>query len=146
MKSMSFKTAGLFLLMALAVHSAHSATEAYPTRPVRLITGSPGSTSDISARFIAQKLGERWGQQVVVDNRPGAGGIIGAEIAARAVPDGYTLFNGQIGTHASPQFLFKKLAYDPIKDFAPIGQLTTSGIALVVNQQVPSRDLKEFVA
>ena len=146
MKSMSFKTAGLFLLMALTVHSAHSATEAYPTRPVRLITGSPGSTSDISARFIAQKLGERWGQQVVVDNRPGAGGIIGAEIAARAVPDGYTLFNGQIGTHASPQFLFKKLAYDPIKDFAPIGQLTTSGIALVVNQQVPSRDLKEFVA
>jgi tripartite-type tricarboxylate transporter receptor subunit TctC len=146
MKSMSFKTAGLFLLMALAVHSAHSATEAYPTRPVRLITGSPGSTSDISARFIAQKLGERWGQQVVVDNRPGAGGIIGAEIAARAVPDGYTLFNGQIGTHASPQFLFKKLAYDPIKDFAPIGQLTTSGIALVVNQQVSSRDLKEFVA
>lgn len=146
MKSMSLKTAGLFLLMALTVHSAHSATEAYPTRPVRLITGSPGSTSDISARFIAQKLGERWGQQVVVDNRPGAGGIIGAEIAARAVPDGYTLFNGQIGTHASPQFLFKKLAYDPIKDFAPIGQLTTSGIALVVNQQVPSRDLKEFVA
>jgi tripartite-type tricarboxylate transporter receptor subunit TctC len=146
MKSMSFKTAGLFLLMALTVHSAHSATEAYPTRPVRLITGSPGSTSDISARFIAQKLGERWGQQVVVDNRPGAGGIIGAEIAARAVPDGYTLFNGQIGTHASPQFLFKKLAYDPIKDFAPIGQLTTSGIALVVNQQVSSRDLKEFVA
>jgi tripartite-type tricarboxylate transporter receptor subunit TctC len=146
MKSMSFKTAGLFLLMALTVHSAHSATEAYPTRPVRLITGSPGSTSDISARFIAQKLGERWGQQVVVDNRPGAGGIIGAEIAARAVPDGYTLFNGQIGTHASPQFLFKKLAYDPIKDFAPIGQLTTSGSALVVNQQVSSRDLKEFVA
>ena len=146
MKSMSFKTAGLFLLMALTGHLAHSATEAYPTRPVRLITGSPGSTSDISARFIAQKLGERWGQQVVVDNRPGAGGIIGAEIAARAVPDGYTLFNGQIGTHASPQFLFKKLAYDPIKDFAPIAQLTTSGIALVVNQQVPSRDLKEFVA
>ena len=146
MKSMNSKTAGLFLLMALTAHSAHSASEAYPTRPVRLITGSPGSTSDISARFIAQKLGERWGQQVVVDNRPGAGGIIGAEIAARAVPDGYTLFNGQIGTHASPQFLFKKLAYDPIKDFAPIGQLTTSGIALVVNQQVPSRDLKEFVA
>ena len=146
MKSMSLKTAGMFLLMALSVPLANAATEAYPTRPVRLITGSPGSTSDISARFIAQKLGERWGQQVVVDNRPGAGGIIGAEIAARAVPDGYTLFNGQIGTHASPQFLFKKLAYDPIKDFAPIGQLTTSGIALVVNQQVPSRDLKEFVA
>lgn len=122
------------------------AAETYPTRPVRLITGSPGSTSDITARFIAQRLGERWGQQVVVDNRPGAGGIIGAEIAARSAPDGYTIFNGQIGTHASPQFLFKKLSYDPLKDFAPVGQITTSGIALVVNAQVPAKDLKEFVA
>jgi len=73
------------------------------------------STSDIAARFVAQKLSERWGQQVVVDNRPGAGGIIGAEIAARAAPDGYTLMVGQIGTHASPQFLFRSLAYDPVR-------------------------------
>ena len=92
----------------------------YPNRPVRLITGSPGSTSDFSARFVAQKLSERWGQQVVVDNRPGAGGIIGTEIGAHAAPDGYTLTVGHIGTHASAQFLFKKLPYDPLKDFAPI--------------------------
>lgn len=118
----------------------------YPSRPVRLITGSPGSTSDISARFIAQKLSERWGQQVVVDNRPGAGGIIGTEIGAAAVPDGYTLTVGHIGTHASAQFLFKKLAYDPIKDFAPISLMTNSGIALAVHPSVPARDLKEFVA
>lgn len=118
----------------------------YPNRPVRLITGSPGSTSDISARFIGQKLAERWGQQVVVDNRPGAGGIIGAEIAARAAPDGYTLVNGHIGTHASAQFLFRKLAYDPVKDFIPVTQLTNSGIALVVNASVPANSLKDFVA
>ncbi len=133
-------------VLAMLTLAGAEAADTYPVRPVRLIAGSAGSTSDITARFVAQKLSERWGQQVVVDNRAGAGGIIGAEIVARAAPDGYTLFNGQIGTHASPQFLFKKLAYDPIKDFAPIGQLTTSGIALVVNQQVPAKDLKEFVA
>ena len=133
--------ASLFAAGASAADPAAS----YPNRPVRLITGSPGSTSDIAARFVAQKLSERWGQQVVVDNRPGAGGIIGAEIAARAAPDGYTLMVGQIGTHASAQFLFKKLAYDPVKDFLPITLMTNSGIALAVNPSVPAKDLKSFV-
>jgi len=118
----------------------------YPNRPIRLISGSPGSTSDFAARFIAQKLTERWGQQVVVDNRPGAGGIIGIEIGSKAAPDGYTLMIGHIGTHASAQFLYSKLAYDPVRDFAPISQLTNSGIALAVHPSVPVRDLKEFVA
>jgi tripartite-type tricarboxylate transporter receptor subunit TctC len=126
--------------------SAIVMAQGYPSRPVRLITGSPGSTSDISARFIAQKLSERWGQQVVVDNRPGAGGIIGAEIGAVAAPDGYTLTVGHIGTHASAQFLFKRLPYDPVKDFAPVSLLTNSGIALAVHPSIPARDLREFVA
>jgi tripartite-type tricarboxylate transporter receptor subunit TctC len=133
-----------FILTAPA--GAADPTASYPNRPVRLITGSPGSTSDILARFIAQKLSERWGQQVVVDNRPGAGGIIGAEIGASAAPDGYTLTVGHIGTHASAQFLFKKLAYDPVKDFAPISLITNSGIALAVHPSVPAKDLKAFVA
>ena len=133
-------------LAASTVALSADPAQNYPNRPVRLITGSPGSTSDISARFIAQKLFELWHQQVVVDNRPGAGGIIGAEIAATSNPDGYTLFVGQIGTHASPQFLFKKLAYDPVKDFAPISLMTNSGIALVVNASLPVNNLKEFVA
>ena len=118
----------------------------YPNRPVRFISGSPGSTSDIASRFVAQKLSERWGQQVVVDNRPGAGGIIGTEIGARAAPDGYTLTVGHIGTHASPQFLYKNLGYDPVKDFAPISQMTNSGIALAVHAGLPVKDLREFVA
>ena len=130
----------------IAVSSAMAVAQDYPSRPVRLITGSPGSTSDFSARFVAQKLSERWGQQVVVDNRPGAGGIIGAEISAASAPDGYTLFVGHIGTHAAAQFLFKKLAYDPVKDFAPISLMTNSGIALAVHPSVPAKDLKEFVA
>jgi tripartite-type tricarboxylate transporter receptor subunit TctC len=120
--------------------------DTYPNRPVRLVTGSPGSTSDIVARFIAQKLSERWGRTVVVDNRPGAGGIIGTEIVAKSAPDGYTLSVGQIGTHASPQFLFKNLAYDPVRDFTPISLLTNSGIALTVNSSVPVSTMKEFVA
>jgi tripartite-type tricarboxylate transporter receptor subunit TctC len=124
---------------------AGEAAESYPSRPVRLITGSPGSTSDIVARFIAQKLTERWGRTVVVDNRPGAGGIIGTEIVAKSAPDGYTLNVGQIGTHASPQFLFKNLAYDPIRDFIPISLLTNSGIALTINASVPVGTMKEFV-
>jgi len=136
------------MLLAMPAFAAAPADPAqnYPNRPVRMITGSPGSTSDIAARFVAQKLTQLWHQQVVVDNRPGAGGIIGAEIAATSNPDGYTLFVGQIGTHASPQFLFKKLAYDPVKDFAPISLMTNSGIALVVNASVPAKNVKEFVA
>src|SRR5215813_13733454 len=132
--------------VAAATGAGANAVQDYPNHPVRLITGSPGSTSDISARFVGQKLSERWGQQVIVDNRPGAGGIIGAEIGAKAAPDGYTLTVGHIGTHASAQFLFKNLGYDPIKDFAPISQMTNSGIALVVNAAVPAKDLKQFVA
>lgn len=136
---------GVAFIFSVPAWSADSAAS-YPARPVRLITGSPGSTSDFSARFIAQKLTERWGQQVVVDNRPGAGGIIGSEIGAKAVPDGYTLTVGHIGTHASAQFLFKSLAYDPVKDFAPISLMTNSGIAVVVNSSVAAGNLKEFIA
>jgi len=135
----------LSLVLSTPVFGA-DVSASYPNRPVRVIAGSPGSTSDISARFVGQKLSERWGQQVIVDNRPGAGGIIGAEIGAKAAPDGYTLTVGHIGTHASAQFLFKNLGYDPIKDFAPISQMTNSGIALVVNAAVPAKDLKQFVA
>jgi tripartite-type tricarboxylate transporter receptor subunit TctC len=135
----------LLFLMSPGVGAADPAAS-FPDHPVRLIAGSPGSTSDFSSRFIAQKLTEKWGQQVIVDNRPGAGGIIGAEIAAKAAPDGYTLINAQIGTHASAQFLFKKLNYDPVKDFTPISLLTISGIALAVHPSVPAKSLKEFVA
>ncbi len=139
-------TPALASTAALAAAAGSDPAPNYPNRPVRMITGSPGSTSDIAARFVAHKLSERWRQQVVVDNRPGAGGIIGAEIGAKAAPDGYTLIVGHIGTHASAQFLFKSLAYDPVKDFAPISLMTNSGIALVVNSSVAVGNLKEFVA
>ncbi len=147
MKKVFCLLAGVLALpAALQAAPATDTASAYPNRPVRLITGSPGSTSDISARFIAQKLSELWRQQVVVDNRPGAGGMIGAEIAAKSAPDGYTLMQGHIGTHASPQFLYKHLGYDPVKDFVPIALVSNSGIALAIHSSVPANNLKEFIA
>jgi tripartite-type tricarboxylate transporter receptor subunit TctC len=136
---------GMVSLAAIAAQAADTVSD-YPNRPVRIVTGSPGSTSDFSARFIAQKLTERWAKQVVVDNRPGAGGIIGAEIVSKSAPDGYNLFVGHIGTHASAQFLFKSLSYDPVRDFIPISLMTNSGIALVVHPSVPAATAKEFIA
>ena len=118
----------------------------YPARPVRIITGSPGSTSDLSARFIAQKLTDAWHRQVIVDNRAAAGGIISAEIASKALPDGQTLLIGHIGTHVSPQSLYKNLAYDPVRDFAPITNLVASAIVLVTHTSVPAKTIKELVA
>jgi tripartite-type tricarboxylate transporter receptor subunit TctC len=137
---------GGLVAACLALSSAVVMAQEYPTRPIRIITGSPGSTADLSARFMAQKLTERWGQQVVVDNRPGAGGIIGVEIAARSAPDGYTLVIGHVGTHASAPALFKSLPYDPVRDFAPLSNVVNVGILLVVHPSVPATTLKEFVA
>ena len=137
----------LILGIAPALSAVQGADPAqnYPVRPVRIITGSPGSTSDLSARIIAQKLTDAWHRQVVVDNRAAAGGIISAEIASRALPDGQTLLIGHIGTHVSPQSLYKNLAYDPIKDFEPITNLVASAIVLVVHQSVPAANVKELV-
>ena len=136
----------LGLMPALSAAQSADPAKNYPIRPVRIITGSPGSTSDLSARFIAQKFTERWRHQVVVDNRAGAGGIIGTEIAARSAPDGQTLVIGHIGTHVSAPSLYKNLAYDPIKDFEPITNLVSSAIVLVVHVSVPAGNLKELLA
>ena len=133
---------------ALSVSAGYAAETAqvFPNRPVRLITGSTGSTADISARFMAQKLNERWGHQVVVDNRAGAGGIIGGEIVANAAPDGHTLYVSGISTQVSAPFLFKNMPFDPAHDFAPISLLTNSGLVLAVTPSLPVGNLKEFVA
>ena len=125
---------------------AHAADSAYPQRPVRMISGSVGSTADLTARFIAQKLGERWAYQVVVDNRSGAGGIIAAELVAKSPPDGHTLYVSGISTQVSAPLLFKNVPFDPVRDFAPISLLTNSGLVLVVTPAVPANNLKDFVA
>jgi tripartite-type tricarboxylate transporter receptor subunit TctC len=137
----------LLIILALApVLAWGQAKDSYPNRPIRIITGSAGSTSDLAARFVAQKLTEGWGQQAVVDNRPGAGGIIGVEIGARSAPDGYTLIVGHVGTHASAQVLHKGLGYDPIRDFEPISNLVNVAIVFVVHPSMSATTLKDFIA
>ena len=136
------------LLAGLMIVSAGSAiAQQYPTKPIRLIVAfPPGGSTDIIARVIGQKLGERLGQQVVIDNRGGAGGTIGTEMAANSNPDGYTLTMGTTSTHVVSVAVYSKLRYDPTKDFAPITLVAITPYLLVVNPGVQAKTLKEFVA
>ena len=123
------------------------AQNAYPVKPIRLIVAfPPGGSTDIVARLVGQKLSERLGQQVIIDNRGGAGGTVGTEIAARANPDGYTLTMGTTSTHVIAPAAYPKLKYDPIKDFAPITLVASTPYLLVLNPSVKAANLKEFVA
>ena len=132
--------------MAAAVSSAAFA-QTYPARPIRFIVPwPPGGVADITTRLFARKLGENMGQTFVVDNRAGATGIIGCELAARAVPDGYTLLMGTTTTHATNPVMFKKLPYDSIADFAPISLVADAPFVLLVHPSLPVRNIKELIA
>ena len=122
-----------------------SVAQPYPVKPVRLIVPYTSGNTDTTARIFGQKLGERLGQQVVIDNRPGAGANIGAEIAARAAPDGYVLFYLSL-SHAINVSLYHKLNYDLVKDFAPIALLISSPYILTVHPSVPARSVAELIA
>ena len=116
-------------------------------RPIRLLVPSaPGGPSDFAARLISTRLGETLGQSVIVDNRQSVNGIIASEIAAQSPPDGYTLLIGNIGTMVMNVGLYKKLPYDPQRDFVTIGQLVSAGTALVANPKFPANNFREFVA
>lgn len=136
-------------IIAVAVLSTASAALAqnYPTRPIRIIVVStPGGSVDTMARAVGPKLAARWGQQVLVDNRPGAGGTIAAELVAKALPDGYTLIMGTVASFATNVSLYKSLPYDPVKDFAPITLVATQNLMLLVHPSVPAKSVKELVA
>ena len=135
------------LALAVAAGPALAQTAAYPAKPVRVIVSSPsGGSPDILTRILAQRLGEAMNQQVIVDNRAGAGGTIGAGLAARAAPDGYTLLVGHIGTFGVNSTLYPKLPYDPIRDFQPISLFARVPNMLVVNPALPVKTVKELVA
>lgn len=130
----------------LALASATACAQAYPTKPIRLLVGfAPGGAGDIFARISAQALSESIGEQVIVDNRGGAGGLIATEIAARAAPDGYTLLFTS-PPHAINAALYRKAKYDPVKDFDPIIQVVATALILVVHPTSPFKSVGEMVA
>ena len=140
---------GLRVAVALGcmVGTGFATAQAYPTKPIRLIVAFPaGGSTDIIARIVGQKLGERLGQQVVIDNRGGAGGTLGTEIASRANPDGYTLTMGTTSTHVIAAGAYANLKYDPLKDFDPITLVATTPYLLVLNPGVKANNLAEFIA
>lgn len=119
----------------------------YPHRPIRLVVPfAPGGPTDILARAIGQKLAEKWGQQVVVDNRPGAAGNIGAELVAKAQADGYTLLMGTVATHGINPGLYKKLPFDAVNDFSPITRVAAVPNILVIHPSVPVNSVSELIA
>ena len=131
---------------AVAQTASPGAGLAYPSKPVRYIVPfPPGAGNDIIARIVGQKLAENWGQQVVVDNRPGAGGNIAAETTARSAPDGYTVFQFNVA-NAIAASLYPKLSYDPIRDFAAVTQLASSPFLLVVHPAVNAKTTQELIA
>ena len=136
------------LAAALAPFAAAAqGTSAYPTRPAKIVVPfPPGGPLDVVSRALAQKLTEAWGQSVVVDNRPGAGGNIGADLVAKAAPDGYTMLMGALSTHAVNPSLYAKMPYDAVKDFAPITLVAVTPNVLVVNPALPVHSVKELIA
>jgi len=145
---MLIRIAMLSIVALLASATAAIAQPAaYPTKPIRIVVAyTPAGATDILARTIGQKLTEAWGQAVIIDNRPGANGNIGTEYAAKATPDGYTLLMVTAGTHGINPGLYRKLGFDAVKDFAPVSLVAMVPNVFVVNNGVPSKDLKEFIA
>jgi len=121
--------------------------EAWPTKPVKMVVGfAPGGGTDVVARVLAQRLTEMWGQQVIVENRPGATGVIGADSVAKAAPDGYTLLMGHVNSNAIAPNFFRKLPFDPIKDFIPVIYVGYVPNVLVVHPSVQAKSVEELIA
>ena len=146
---MRFHCVGVALVVGLGLANAAFAGDAqapYPNKPVRIVAPfPPGGTADFLARLLAEKLAHTWGQQVVVDNRSGAGGVIGTDIVAKATRDGYTLLMSAIGHVANPT-LYEKLPYDTLRDFTPIVLIADVPLVIVVNPKVNVNSVKELIA
>ncbi|MBM3367025.1 MAG: tripartite tricarboxylate transporter substrate binding protein [Betaproteobacteria bacterium] len=133
------------VLLALAAPVALA--QAWPSKPVRvMVPFPPGGSTDIVARIVAQKLGERLGQPMVIENRGGAGGALGTAQVAKAAPDGYSLTVATTSTHVVAPSVYARLDYDPVKDFTPVGLMAVTSYLLVIHPSVPAKNLQEFVA
>jgi len=134
------------VLAAAALAAPLAFAQTFPAKPIRLIVPFPaGGATDIVARLVAQKLGDAVGQQVIVDNRGGAAGTIGSDLAAKSPPDGYTILIGTSSTHAIAQSLYAKLPYDSIRDFTPVIGIATATIVLSMHPSVPAKTVRELI-
>lgn len=139
--------ASALALCAAALAASAPAMADYPDRAIRLVVPSPpGDGSDVLARSIGKALGERLKQSIVIENRPGAGGIIAADAVAKAAPDGYTLMLGNASSHAVTPWLYKKLSFDAAKDFIPVAMIASAPNVLVVNPNLPVTNIQEFIS
>jgi tripartite-type tricarboxylate transporter receptor subunit TctC len=144
-KSNTLYTLGLVAAL-LALGSPARANDPYPTKPPRMIVSfAAGGPTDIVARVMAAKMGEILGQQMLVENRTGAGGNLGADVVAKSAPDGYTLLMATVSTHAINPGLYTRIPYDPVKDFVPIGQVGVTPTLLSVHPSVPAKNVKELI-
>ena len=137
----------LAAVAAVVLAGATARAEDFPSRPIHFIVpAAAGGPTDVTTRLIAERMTATLGQPVLVEPRPGAGGNVGAEVVARARPDGYTILMATIGTHAVNQTLYKSLAFNPIKDFAPVSMVVQYPLVLVVNPDVPVKSVKDLIA
>jgi tripartite-type tricarboxylate transporter receptor subunit TctC len=138
---------GTLVALSLAAFAPVANAEVWPAKPIKwIVPFAPGGTTDILARTISEKLSQALGQPVIIENKPGAGGGVGADFTAKAPPDGYTIMGGTISTHAINASLYKSLPYDPVKDFAPITLIARVPNMLVVNPDVPAKNVAELIA
>src|SRR3954469_24065194 len=141
------RCAALFALVSCLFTSHAALAQPYPSRPITIVIGyTPGAVSDLAARTIADGLHQAWGQPVIVDNRPGSGGNIGAALVARAAPDGYTLMIGTDAQMASNVHLYRHAGFDPVRDFAPVAYAGVNVICLAVNAELPVKSVADVIA
>src|SRR5450755_2285028 len=141
-----FPVARVMCAAALAMPGAYASAQAYPAKPVRIVVSlAPAGGMDLTARMVAQKLSERFGQQFVVENRPGAGGALGSELVAKAPPDGYTLLTASIAYAVIPSS-HKNLAYDPVHDLTPVAVMVYPSNILVVHPSLSVKSVRELIA
>ena len=147
-KRSDYKRSGvLFASAVCALFAAGVAAQTFPTKPIRLVVPfAPGGATDTFSRALAAELTQALGQTVVVENRPGAGTIVGAEVVAKAPPDGYTLLFTDLSTHTITGSLYAKLPYDPLKSFSPVAVANSSPLLLVVHPSVPAKTVRELIA
>ncbi|HWH41018.1 MAG TPA: tripartite tricarboxylate transporter substrate binding protein [Usitatibacter sp.] len=136
-----------FLALALLAFASLARADDYPSKPIRFVVPYPaGGPLDTVARLLGQKVSESMKQPIIVDNRPGAGGNIGADFVAKAAPDGYTILMGAVATHAINPTLYSHIPYDPMADFMPVTQVASTPNVLVVNPSLPAKNVREFIA